>query len=208
MTRATSSLGLLWSRHGLVGATGLVYFLVLIAGFFYLRFPFSLLQNHLEAEMARTSDLRINAVSRRNSFPFTLIWENLSLNGTPSPLEGPIKTDQFLVDLELWPLLQGETSLRFTAEKLVASVTGFSSPVTLSTVHGHLRCHATVCELKQLTGQGPEGRLTAAGEIQLQEPRSESRLALALTITSTSNPAAEGANQIGEILRILGIQPG
>ncbi len=54
MTRATSSLGLLWSRHGLVGATGLVYFLVLIAGFFYLRFPFSLLQDHLEAEIART----------------------------------------------------------------------------------------------------------------------------------------------------------
>ena len=111
MTRATSSLGLLWSRHGLVGAAGLVYFLVLIVGFFYLRFPFSLLQDHLEAEIARTSDLRINAASRRNSFPFTLIWENLSLSGTPSPLESPIKTDQFLVDLELWPLLQGEISL-------------------------------------------------------------------------------------------------
>lgn len=206
MTRATSSLGLLWSRHGLVGAAGLVYFLVLIVGFFYLRFPFSLLQDHLEAEIARTSNLRVNTVSRRNSFPFTLIWENLSLSGTPSPLEGPIKTDQFSVDLELWPLLRGEISLRFTAEKLVASITGFSSPVTFSTVHGHLRCQATVCELKQLTGQGPDGRLTAAGEIHLQDPRLESRLALALTITS--NPAAEGATQIGEILRILGIQPG
>ena len=187
MTRATSSLGLLWSRHGLVGAAGLVYFLVLIAGFFYLKFPFSLLQDHLEAEIARISDLRINTASRRNGFPFTLIWENLSLSGTPSPLEGPIKTDQFLVDLELWPLLQGEISLRFTAEKLVASVIGFSSPVTLSTVHGHLRCQATVCELKQLTGQGPEGRLTAAGEIQLQDPWSESRLALDLTITGNTD---------------------
>ncbi len=204
MIRAISSF--LWSYQGLMGAAGLVYFFVLIAGFFYLRFPFSLVQNHIEAEMARTSDLRINAASRRNSFPFTLIWENLSLSGTSSPLEGPIKADHFLVDLELWPLLQGETSLRFTAEKLVASVTGFSSPVTFSTVHGHLRCEATVCELKQLTGQGPEGRLIAAGEIQLQDPWSESRLALDLTITS--NPVAEGANQIGGILRILGIQPG
>ncbi len=206
MTRATSSFGILWFRQGLMGAAGLVYFLVLIAGFFYLRFPFSLVQNHLEAEMARTSDLSIHAASRLNSFPFTLIWENLSLSGAPFPLEGPVKADQFLVDLELWPLLQGDISLRFTAEKLVASVTGFPSPVVLSTVHGHLRCQATMCELKQLTGQGPEGRLSAAGEIQLQDPRSESRLALDLTITS--NNVAEGGNQSGGILRILGIQPG
>ena len=206
MTGRLAFLGRLSFQSFLIGATGLVYFFILLAGFFFLGFPSSLLQSRLETELAHFLGQTVNVASREKRFPFTLVWNDVFIGDMASQIDGSIRVEQVVVNVGLESFLHGQTYLQFTGQNLSATLTNLSSPLTFSRIQGHLLCQSTGCMLMQLTGQGSEGLLTAGGTVEFGEPRSESRLALEVTFTPSSSNS--GREQVRRIFGGRGIQAG